>query len=145
MSLQKILVSFVVAMIISLLNGSCTSRTLEAAPAPKEVQLSQKGGACGSGVGINQGDTLVLVMDGETSPGYRWEVGFFVPVVIKPEDEQESQTDSDRFTISENQSFRFLAVGEGQAELLMIYEPFDTDLANPESCQVDVTVSGLGT
>jgi predicted secreted protein len=145
MKLIALIALTTIILVLNVLNGSCTFQTPQAIPTQKEVQLTQKGGACGSGVGLNQGDTLVLVMDGDSASGYAWEVGFYVPAVIKPADKQERQSDSDRFSTSENQTFRFLAVGEGQAELLLIHKPFEVDLADTETCQVDVTVSGLGT
>jgi predicted secreted protein len=132
MSYSKKIVLFAIAITICMLSGSCTTPAPATTSEPKEVQITQVGGACGSGVGLNQGDTLVLVMDGDSSPDYIWEIGFYVPAVIKPVDEQESQSDSAQFGSSENNTFRFLAVGEGQAELLLIYKPVDTDLADPE-------------
>jgi predicted secreted protein len=130
----------VVAMVILSLNGSCASRTPEATPVPKEVQLTQKGGACGSGVGLNEGDTLVLVLEGDSSSGYTWEVGFHVPAVMNPEGVPTVQSGADLASASDTYTFRFLAIGEGQAELLMIYKPLDKDLLVLGTCQVIVTV-----
>jgi predicted secreted protein len=140
MYLLKVFALFVFTMIIVTLSGSCISRTPESTTAPKEVQLTQDGGACGSGVGLNEGDTLVLVMDGNSSSGYTWEVGYYVPAVIKPEGEQAVQSGADLASASDTSTFRFVAVGEGQAELLMVYEPLDEDLPDLGTCQVDVTV-----
>jgi predicted secreted protein len=140
MSHLKICALVVVAMIILSLDGCSAIRTPEVTPAPKEVQLTQEGGACGSGVGLNEGDTLELILDGDSSAGYIWEIGFYVPAVIKPAGEQKNQSGSDLSSASDKYTFRFLAVGEGQAELVMIYKPFEKDLPDLETCKVDVTV-----
>ena len=140
MSHLKIVVLFVVTMIILSLDGCSASRTAEVTPMPKEVQLSQKGGACGSGVGLNEGDTLVLLLEGDSSSGYIWEVGFYVPAVIEPVDEPIVQSESSLGSESGTYAFRFLATGEGQAELVMIYKPLEKDLPVLKTCELDVTV-----
>lgn len=110
-------------------------------PEPKEVQLTEEGGACGSGVGLNVGDTLNLILDGAPSTGYTWEVGFYVPEVIKPTGEPEQQSDSNLVGASEAYLFRFLAVGEGEVTLRMIYhKPWEKDVADLKTCEVTIKV-----
>jgi predicted secreted protein len=140
MSRLKMIVLLVVLTILLSLNGCSASRTPEVTPAPKEVQLTQKGGACGSGVGLNEGDTLVLILEGDPSSDYTWEVGFYVPAVIGPVDEPIIQSESSLGSASDTYAFRFLATGEGQAELVMIYKPLEKDLPVLKTCELDVTV-----
>jgi predicted secreted protein len=140
MSRLKMIVLLVVLTILLSLNGCSASRTPEVTPAPKEVQLTQKGGACGSGVGLNEGDTLVLILEGDPSSDYTWEVGFYVPAVIEPVGEPIVQSKSSSGSASDTYTFRFLAVGEGEAELHMIYGPPEKDSPEFKTCQLTVTV-----
>lgn len=127
-----------VAAIIFSLYGCSTSRTPDVMP--KEVQVTQNGGACGSGVGLNEGDTLVLILEGDPSSDYTWEVGFYVPAVIEPAGEQKDQSESNPASESGTYTFRFLAVGEGESELLMIYGPPEKGSPEHKTCQLTVNV-----
>ena len=140
MSHLKIVVLFVVTMIILSLDGCSASRTPEVTPVPKEVQLTQKGGACGSGIGLNEGDTLVLILEGDPSSNYTWEVGFYVPAVIEPVGEPIVQSESSPDSANSTSTFRFLATGEGEADLHMIYGPPEKDSAEFKTCQLTVDV-----
>src|SRR5512142_1933689 len=81
-------VSLVIALLLAsaaLLSAGCS--TLQGPHAadphqPKEVRLTEKEGACGSGVGLNVGDTLELVMESNLA-GYVWDIGFNVPTVLE--------------------------------------------------------------
>ena len=138
MSCIKILTFVAVSMIIFSLYGCSTSQTPEVMP--KEVQLTQNGGACGSGVGLNVGDTLVLILDVDALSDYTWELGFHVPAVIEPASEQKDQSESNPASENGSATFRFLAVGEGVAELHMIYGPPDKNSPEFETCQLDINV-----
>lgn len=108
-------------------------------PIPKEVQITARGGACGSAVGLDTGDTLVVIMDDyDLIQDYIWEVGYYVPEVIKPGDESEYQSNSDSGT-GNTSTFRFLAVGEGIANLRLIYHN-PAEIGAPETKICDVTV-----
>ena len=110
--------------------------------APKEVLLTESDGACGSGVGLDAGDTLVLILEDEPSDEKIWEVGFYVPAVIKPSEGLENQQISDQMGLDETNTFRFLATGEGQATLRLIYHnPSDADISQVEICDVTVMVA----
>jgi len=138
MSHIKILTFVAVSMIIFSLYECSASQT--PTTTPKEVQVTQNGGACGSGVGLNEGDTLVLILEGDPPSGYTWEIGFYVPAVIEPAGEQKDQSESNPASESGTYTFRFLAVGEGQAELMMIYKPVEKDLPVLKTCQLTVKV-----
>jgi len=110
-------------------------------PQPKEVQITEDGLACGSGTELNVGDTLVLILNGNPSTGYTWDVGFYVHPVIEPLGEPGYQPDSDLLGAAGSYTFRFLAIGEGQATLRMIYHrPLDKDIPVLKICDVSVTV-----
>ncbi len=140
MSRLKMIVLMIVSVIILSLNRCSASRTPEVTPMPKEVQLTQKGGACGSGVGLNEGDTLVLILDVDAPSDYTWELGFYVPAVIEPAGEQTSQSESNSASGNGSTTFRFRAVGEGESELHLIYGPPEKDSPEFKTCQLAVNV-----
>ena len=108
---------------------------------PNEVQVTESGGACGSEVGLSAGDILVLILDRDPSEAYVWEVGFYVPQVIMPENDIVSQQDSDMDNTSGSQTFRFKAIGEGQVDLRMIYhDPSESGSSVLKTCEVKVYV-----
>ena len=132
----------VALIIIAALLGGCGQKTKNSAnlPHPKEVQLTDKGGACGSSVGLNAGDTLVLILEGTPSTEYVWEVGFYVPQIITPNNTFD-QSDTEPVGLFGVQTFRFLATGGGQATLRMIYHnPMEKDAIDLKNCDVTVDV-----
>jgi len=109
---------------------------------PKDVQLTEDGLACDSGTELNVGDTLILILNGNPSTGYTWDVGFYVHPVVEPLGEPKYQPDSNLLGASGKYTFRFLAVGEGQATLRMIYHrPKDENMSVLKICDVTVTVT----
>jgi predicted secreted protein len=110
-------------------------------PTPKEVQLTEQGGACGHALGLDSGDTLVLVLDREPDSEYQWEVGFYVPEVIQPEDDTAAQSASNMASETSTQTLRFLAMGEGQATLVLVYHnPLEEDAPDLKTCEVTVEI-----
>ncbi len=105
---------------------------------PKEVRLTEKEGACGSGVGINVGDTLELVMESDLT-GYVWDIGFNVPAVLKVAGEPSHDSGSRPGSAN---TFHLTAVAEGQEVLRLIYHaPMDQTAPDSRICDVQVTVS----
>ena len=139
--------SFVAAMIsmigVLILTG-CNAFHIQGdrqTPQPKEVQITEDELACGTGVGLNVGDTLILILNGNPSTGYTWDVAFYVHPVIEPTGEPEYQSDSNLVGAGGTYTFHFLATGEGEAKLAMIYHrPFDKDAPILKTCEVTVTV-----
>jgi len=110
-------------------------------PQPKEVQLTEDGLACGSGTELNVGDTLILILNGNPATGYTWDVGYYVHPVIEPRGEPEYQPGSNLPGAAGTYTFRFLAVGEGQTTLRLIYHrPQDEKMTVLKTCDVNVTV-----
>jgi len=110
-------------------------------PQPKEVQLTEDGLACGSGTELNVGDTLIVILNGNPSTGYTWDVGFYVHPVIKLCGEPKYQPESNLPGAAGTYTFRFLAVGEGQATLRLIYHrPQDEKMTVLKTCDVTATV-----
>ncbi len=106
--------------------------------APKEVRLTEKQGACGSGVDLNVGDTLELVMESNLA-GYAWDIGFNVPAVLKVTGEPSHDPGSNPGATA---TFHLTAVAEGQEMLRLLYHSV-VDATAPHSriCDVQVMVS----
>jgi inhibitor of cysteine peptidase len=82
-----------------------------------------------------------LILNGNPSTGYTWDVGFYVHPVIEPTGEPEYQSDSNLVGAGGTYTFRFLATGEGEAKLAMTYHrPLDKDAPIFKTCEVTVTV-----
>ncbi len=104
---------------------------------PKEVRLTEKEGACGSGVGLNVGDTLELVMESNLA-GYVWDIGFNVPAVLKVTGQPSHGSDS---RPSGTDTFHLTAVAEGEEVLRLLYHiPLDETAPHTRICDVQVTV-----
>ncbi len=142
---MKILIIVIIILIIwALLLTSCSALRVQKnqkAPQPKEVQITEKGNSCGSTVGLNVGDTLNLVLDGNPSTGYTWEVGFYTNTVVEPLGEAEYQSQSNLVGADGTYTFRFRAIGEGQTQLKMVYHrPFEKDATDLKTCDVTVNI-----
>ncbi len=105
---------------------------------PKEVRLTEKEGACGSGVGLNVGDTLELVMESSLA-GYVWDIGFNVPAVLKVTGQPSHGPDSGS---SGTDTFHLTAVADGEEVLRLLYHiPLDETGPHTRICDVQVTVN----
>lgn len=90
---------------------------------------------------MSVGDTLVLVLDGNPSTGYNWEVGFYTIGVIEPTGKPEYQPDSSLSGAGGTYTFRFLAVAEGESVLRLMYRPpSKKDVLELKTCEVTVIV-----
>jgi inhibitor of cysteine peptidase len=113
-------------------------------PPSKTVLINESTTASGSGVGLTVGDALELVLEGNASTGYTWDIGFIDSVVLHslgdPEYAEAEATD----TVGEpgHYTFHFSAAGEGQVELVMIYHrPLEPNVPPLKTFQLRVTVS----
>ena len=142
MSRMKVL-KFVNLVIILSMAGYSLLKTAkpEQRQAPKQVQITEDGNACGSAVGLNAGDTLDVILNGDPSTGYSWTVGFYTPSVIKPTGEPEYLPDSQLLGAVGTYTFQFLAIGEGQSVLRLIYSrQWEEDTPEIKTCEITVQV-----
>ncbi len=111
------------------------------APEPKEVRLTEKQGACGSGVGLNVGDTLELVMDSDLT-GYAWDIGFNVPSVLKITGQRSPDPTSGIGGAGGEDTFHFTAIAEGEETLRLVYRAGTETSAWPaRTCEVNIVVT----
>ncbi len=105
---------------------------------PKEVRLTESEGACGSGVDLNVGDTLEVMMDAELE-GYAWDIGFNVPAVLKVTGQPSNDSGSGP---GGTETFHLTAVAEGQEVLRLFYHsPANETAPRSRICDVQVTVA----
>jgi predicted secreted protein len=143
--IMKILFVAIIILISGvLLLSSCSelrNQKNQQTPQPKEVQITEKGNACGTTVGLNAGDTLNLILDGNLSTGYTWEVGFYANTVVEPLGEPEYQSQSNLVGADGTYTFQFRAIGEGETQLKMIYHrPLEKDAPDLKTCDVILNV-----
>lgn len=138
--LTGLAVIVLIGVAVQRLQGSPTPAISPAAP--KEVEVTEEGGACGSAVGLNTGDTLLVGLQGNPSTGYTWELGFSVPSVIQPAGEADVRPASNLLGANATYTFRLRAVGEGEVTLIFIYHrPFEQNVPPVKTCEVTVTVT----
>jgi inhibitor of cysteine peptidase len=108
---------------------------------PNEVHLTEKGGDCGSSVELNTGDSLELVLEGNPTTGYTWEIESNDPAVLEPTGEPEFTPDSEALGAGGIYTFRFSAIANGKVTLRLIYRrPFENDVPALKSCEITINV-----
>ena len=107
---------------------------------PQTIHLTEQKG-CGSTVELKAGDMLELMLAGNPTTGYVWEISSSVPTVIRPVGEPEYKANSAALGAGGIYTFRFQAVAAGQAQLKLIYHrPFERATPPLKTCDVTVVV-----
>lgn len=92
-------------------------------------------------VGLEVGDILEVVLPANPSTGYIWEAGFYNQSVLKPYGEPEFSSTSTNFGAEESQKLPFAAIGEGETELVLLYQrSFENKAVDQQAFQVYVIV-----
>lgn len=92
-------------------------------------------------VGLEVGDILEIALPANPSTGYIWEIGFYNQSVLKPYGEPEFSSTSTNLGAEESQKLHFEAIGEGETELVLIYQrSFENEGADQQALQVYVIV-----
>ncbi len=95
----------------------------------------------GRSVSLNTGDSLVLVLTGNPTTGFGWEVSAISPPVIKQLGDPDYQSDSSLVGSGGKYTYHFQAVAAGQAPLTLIYRrPFEPNVRPAKTYTVTVTV-----
>jgi predicted secreted protein len=134
--LKNIKIGILLILLLSFVLASC------AQPEPKPAkEVSIAWSEIDQRVGLEAGDILEVVLPTNLSTGYLWEVGFYNQSVLKPYGEPEFFSTSTNLGAEETQKLHFEAIGEGETELLLVYQrAFEEQDVNQKTFQVDVTV-----
>jgi predicted secreted protein len=90
---------------------------------------------------LEVGDILGVVLPTNPSTGYIWEVGFYNQSVLKPYGEPEFSSTTTEIGAEESQKLHFAAIGEGETELVLIYQrSFENEGVDQQAFQVYVNV-----
>lgn len=133
---KSIKVGILFILLLSFVLASC------AQPEPKSTkEVSIAWSEIEQGVGLEIGDILEIVLPASPSTGYLWEVGFYNQSVLKPYGEPEFSSTETSLGVEEPQLLHFEAIGEGETELVLIYQrSFEEEDVNQQTFQVDVVV-----
>jgi len=133
---KSIKVGILFILLLSFVLASC------AQPEPKSTkEVSIAWSEIEQGVGLEIGDILEIVLPASPSTGYLWEVGFYNQSVLKPYGEPEFSSTETSLGVEESQLLHFEAIGEGETELVLIYQrSFEEEDVNQQTFQVDVVV-----
>jgi inhibitor of cysteine peptidase len=122
-----------VAALLALALGACSAST------PKQVNLSEKD--AGRTVQLPVGGTLNVVLDGNPTTGYTWEVAGGDTAVIKQEGEAQFKPNTSALGSPGKMTLSFTGVAAGQTVLKLIYyRPFEKDVPPLNTFEVTVVV-----
>lgn len=97
--------------------------------------------ACGQVVTLNQGQRLEVVLPGNPTAGFLWLPPTPLPPTLRQEGERSFKRDSNLAGAGGHFTFHFVAQGEGEEELKLVYRrPWEEDAPPAESCSFTVTV-----
>lgn len=83
----------------------------------------------GSIVEMSSGDMLVLLLEGNPTTGYTWELDAFDPTILQQQGEPDFTPESDAIGSGGKFTFRFQAISAGQSPLKLIYHrPWEKDV-----------------
>ncbi len=97
----------------------------------------------GRTIKVQTGATLEIMLPGNPTTGYNWEIAKVDARVLGLQGEIEFQPLSDALGASGDFTFRFEALAPGSTELLLIYQrPFEVDREPENRFEITVVVSG---
>jgi inhibitor of cysteine peptidase len=131
MSYLARLLAVVPAVVLAL--GACAS----SGRGPR--QLSEKDS--GSTVELRMGETLEVVLRGNPTTGYQWEIASGDTSVVKQRGKPEYRSDSAGIGSSGNFTFTFEAAAPGQTTLRLVYHrPFERNVPPARTFEITVVV-----
>jgi inhibitor of cysteine peptidase len=130
--MARLAILLVVAL-VALALGACS------ASAPKQVNLSEKD--AGRTVQLSVGGTLEVVLEGNPTTGYLWEVAAGETAVIKQVGESQFKPNTSAIGSPGQVTLRFTGVAAGQTVLKLIYHrPFEKDVPPIKTFEITVVV-----
>lgn len=119
--------------------AACGPMSDGASSLPKEVKLTKDDG--GKSVEVAKGGMLEVVLEGNPTTGYTWEVGTIDDKVLKLEGEPGFKADSNAVGAGGVMTLKFKAEGAGKTDLKLVYhQPWEKDQPPAETFEVAVTV-----
>lgn len=107
---------------------------------PKAVSIGA--GDAGKTITINEGDTLVVTLDGNTTTGYNWLIQDMDPAILKQIGEPAYTPASNQLGAPGKIALTFQAVKTGQAKLVLNYmRAFEKDSAPLNTFEVTLVVN----
>lgn len=108
-------------------------------PGPSSLTLSEA--KSGSIVEMSSGDILVLLLEGNPTTGYTWELDALDPAILQQQGEPDFTPDSDAIGSGGKFTFRFQAISAGQSPLKLIYHrPWEQGIPPLNTFEVTVIV-----
>jgi len=105
----------------------------------KTVTLTEA--EAGKTIELQNGNLLVVVLDGNITTGFNWEMVPQTPAVLKQLGEPEANPDSSALGAGGKISLKFQAVQTGQASLTLIYHrSFEKDVSPEKTFEVTILV-----
>jgi len=99
-------------------------------------------GDAGKTITLNEGDTLVVTLNGNTTTGYSWLIQAMDPVILKQVGEPASTPENNQLGAQRKIVLTFQAVKTGQAQLILNYmRPFEKDTAPLNTFEVTLVVN----
>jgi inhibitor of cysteine peptidase len=98
-------------------------------------------GDAGNTITLNQGESLVVTLDGNPTTGYNWLMQTMDPAILKQVGEPAYTPESNQLGASGKITITFQAVRTGQAKLVLSYvRSFEKDTAPVNTFEVMVVV-----
>ena len=106
---------------------------------PSSLTLEE--GKSGSIIEINSGETFVIILEGNPTTGYTWEVDALGATILQQLGEPDFTPDSDAIGSGGKFTFRFRAISVGQSPLKLVYHrPWEQDVPPLKTFELTVVV-----
>jgi inhibitor of cysteine peptidase len=118
---HRLLTTFLVLIVLA---SACSSDT-------KELTLTAEN--AGQSIDMSVGETFSVILEGNPTTGFTWEVAKIDSAVLKQVGETEFESESDLMGAGGVLILHFAVIGTGEAELQLVYHrPWENDIS-PEN------------
>ena len=95
----------------------------------------------GSTIAIDCGETFLIILEGNPTTGYTWEVETIDATILQQLGEADFTPDSDAIGSGGKLTFRFRAISSGQSPLKLIYHrPWEQDVPPLKTFELTIIV-----
>jgi len=140
--MRRVPVLFVIGVVGVVWLGGCARRPVKPSEAVKPVgPVKLTEADAGRTVELHVGEKLEVVLAGNPTTGYDWEVAALNANVLRPVGEHKYTRESERIGSGGKMSFGFEAMAAGQTKLELIYHrPWEKDVKLAKTFEVSVVV-----